>query len=1708
MDKRKNFSSQYSSSREERKEKYTQGQDLDNSTLETLEKIINELKSNTESRNYQALIQFCQNRFLSQLLQSWSYFAQVNNHSKFIYTSKLILNLLKLLGSDPCVIPFGTELIHSIFTNYTKVMYRGLNNNRIKLNIPILHLMKEIILFNESQHVDQILSYFNLGSPSILRILTPSKSDLTESNPTSTSNDKMSVRNSFLDFWLTLIEKSSPLARKDLLSDNFKIMSAWFKYMDKLDSIDIAERTMIVFTESILMEKTFKRMTKTKILNELALSKIHKFYYSNDKALVLKTNKFFLTYAANHETSVAFPDDCVWFTESPTNGTNNGVPITVHQKEFNIYNKLLFNMLRFFKPWEDDHQSSTVLKVLENVPELVAPYCTYLASLGSHDPKMTSYWFGATLMLCRIMKLEIPSFMTNIDTDLIPSLPLVIENILPSPLTKNSLTKGLQHESSLVKQLTCQLLVFAFQKLQKVLTLYDKKGWGSAKAPLNVAFHSNLPDLNVITSVLTQSYASNKENKILPLSVTIILKYYSECFSNFFSVNLPSSNIYVDIMQKNTFSGMELTILDNFLQYQEFNETQTKWWNSTSNENSLFTSLLKLSSSPNSTDPVSSKISTLIDSLIYSTVIFNKLLISPIVALVNSLQIIQLQEQKKYDSLTKLWKLLDETIARCIKTPYKYVDISNEYDSISPFITALLEQWKFVPRNTSTDDIVKFIFIFLRNMSIIGESHDGIKRAATALLKDVDNNYFDLYLDFHNTEKKIEELNKDSYLLSSISDSSFFQYISLLPYTRLKNVSRFPINEYDVIGTIYRLNTIVDNDSIQFNKEFKSVIDNLSSKVAKFAFIEKDFDLMRLQLIQPFFNKISEDDSTENTISKSLCIINTLLHIYDQLGRANEPFEEFLLNWTQANHSKLPSDTLVAIAMCIDPSKIDIFIRPPFNFGPAELSIVFSRLYKETPKTIEYSDIEYLLTHSMDSIIPAIPSLSKFILEGRISSLDSKSFLSQLLNNISTSKLLEVFLQSPYFSIDVISENLETLKENKYAKKIAIGILEKNQQEQENIKEFVELCVKQCYENLRTPQENEDIEDSLALLTLGVQLLSSEQVADLITFVTIEYSHKYSPLAVKLITLVGDFENDQIIKWCNKAVLYITKFLSEDVELTSKFSNVLKEFKKSIQKVNIWEKVNHVLINSQLEVILKGKLLSDAQVAEYALLLILGGDSKSVQSEKMVQLLLNNEKSVLNSKSTAEDAYTRYLTVTILYVLFNLNVTKNSTVLIQRKVLSYYSGSVSCEDRLLLQILERIESKSSISWTNDIYTWDFLENVEEEALDFIGATKLITQEKEGLILTLRKDYIDNTIRNYALKRPAVPILSKSKSISSKWDHLNMFYENTKRDLVNNSELIYDPLFILLLTIHNKELVSYSKKEDGTLKYKFEVQKFLSSKLFQLIIFSLADPIEEVNKIALSLLNGMMNSLENNVQFKDGHIFQILIKKIIFTLDNNEKKRSHSIPPIVWFSISRICDILLQPTSQLYEKAFRWVLNGPLIRSNDIPLMHDLIAPPTSEVNYENYYKQLSWVLENLEEGVRTQDDIDLLKIRDVFEWLYNLMNLPYLNPRMKSMISRIFFNIQRIENGASSLLTRYASVATLELQSIITQQKEREVEDSLLKNQMNSKHLRKKLLLEEQLLNHKEVLQGYVEVMKSQKRLREWTEDDGEGILKRMCASK
>ncbi|KAL3233597.1 Nucleolar pre-ribosomal-associated protein 1 [Nakaseomyces bracarensis] len=1663
------------------------GSAMENSAAEDrLREIIDVLYPVAESYDFGQLIQFCERGFMSQTVQSWSYFAQVNNHVRFGRLTNLLYKVLVVCGRGSNVVMHGSSLIQLILTQYAKVLYRGVSAMRRGNTIPTLKFMREMINFNDSKFLPDFLAYFDLKITIFPKILTPTRAELAE--PT----DGPSFREFFLKFFLDLISKAPAILRKDILSDNFKLLSAWFKYMDKVDSHELIMDTLTVFVDSILKEPSFKKMTKTKVLNEMVLAKVHTFYYSGDKPLVKKVNEFFRTYSSDPDHSVAFNDDCVWFKSSPLNNDSKGVTITINQKEFKIYNKLLFSMLKIFKPWDDVMQTNTVISTLTHVPELIPPYCHYILSLGTHDPNVTSYWFGLTLLYGRIIRCQIPEFMMKIETDEIPNPALVIENILPAALSKGALTKTLQYENLLVKTMGTQLLAFAFEKLEAVLRLYDKKGWSNHKLEITSLFLSRIPELPVLVTMLNQVYSDNPEKKILLLSTTLVLRLYATIFPNIFNITLPSNNVYMSILGKEVFDGIEFSILDNFLQFQAFSGSQMKWWNSNATQKSLFTSLLFLGAAK--TSGISERVSTILNNMTKNTIIFADLYIQPVSALLNSLQIVLL-ENKENDQVQKIAKLLDQTIARCIKTPYKYSDKSIDYERISPILIVLAEQLQFIDRTTPYDLVNEWVMIFLRNMSLIGESKIGIIRLVNSEMKEVVG-LLPTYFDDHIISNNTNPMKKKEHIMNNSKNSSFCQFITLSSLNELsKDISRFATCPMDAAGLMSVIIDLITDSDIKTTTLFEKSTINILNALFTYINTDVNFKVLNLKFIDFLLTQLAGD---ENTRAKANFMISQFLIRLNESDIRDSCFSEFIVTYLLANEVPIFEKTREFATEILNylESKDIVKLLEHVELLSTNATVVLNKISEAT------DEIPYEIFKNAIRDVKNDNFVSKFeevLDKGKLQNVPDSV---EIFKDISNNKLLfNVFFKSAYFDITKLGEYFKILGNCSPTAATVLSDIGSS----EDILKFADKSLTYAIEHLEELDEY-DFESLLKLVSKRESHISKEDLKKLSTFALESYKHRFRDYIIDYVESSTEIDITTKKKWMNKLILYITKFFSERNIMSSAFKNLITRSTRLFLKTNIWDEVSSALLNSQLEVVLQSSWISTEEVLQYVLSLMILANSKKLNCERSIQLLINNECISFRTDSISE--HVNYLTALVLYLGFKTNPKKTCTRSTMLQIVQFYGGSLTAYDRIILELISLMEEQVGVSWINEVISWEYIED-SKEVLDVANVINLITSTKEGLVITLRKDFIENSIK-YAdlVGRPDFPEFENISNAETVMQNFEGFFSSLHKVSKSHLTNSYDPFSLMLLCIQNEDLISKKTEteetESTTFTYKFDFQKVAGIGLLEVIIINAASD-GQLSSVSNILLNQLLSSINDVEQANDLFIFKLLLKKLIFSINHAKSKNNlDSLPKIIYHFIARLVPILLQPVNPLYERAYRWVLDGPFVRTNEIPLTKDIINTSESTIDHEIYFKQLVWILEGIEEGVVDNKDLGILKSKGVLEWLLGLQNYVRLSVRIQKLISSILYKFQRIEDGGSLLATRYGAISTLELQKLAIERKKHEASEKLNTNDKNSRHLINYLISEEQGLSNGELLEGFVAISNSQKRLREWTDSDGDNIIKRI----
>jgi nucleolar pre-ribosomal-associated protein 1 len=203
-----------------------------------------------------------------------------------------------------------------------------------------------------------------------------------------------------------------------------------------------------------------------------------------------------------------------------------------------LHNHILGNVVRRVgaRAVEEPKIAELVQSILGACPELVASFWPY--SGISVDPRLSAKWLATMSLLGHVISLPLPLYETfRVPTGATqqdgsrewvakatpPAMQVIMEAILPSPLTKQHLSKGLQHSVGLVQHETALTLARSLQKLLSVKATFDKLGaevrkdmgndklddsWSKCLRELEVEARKRVPEVPVIIAFAQNSAAS------------------------------------------------------------------------------------------------------------------------------------------------------------------------------------------------------------------------------------------------------------------------------------------------------------------------------------------------------------------------------------------------------------------------------------------------------------------------------------------------------------------------------------------------------------------------------------------------------------------------------------------------------------------------------------------------------------------------------------------------------------------------------------------------------------------------------------------------------------------------------------------------------------------------------------------------------------------------------------------------------------------------------------------------------------------------------------------------------------------------------------------------------------------------------------------------------------------------------------------------
>ncbi len=695
--------------------------------------------------------------FMDDIMQTWSFASQSNNDSLLSAVPAVLALLVRTLSTMIDFTPYGLRLGRALLQKRQLELFsRGLSTNKSKDYIisPSLRLIREVTSFDGGALVKDVYRARDSTFKALARNI-----GLRHVGDDVEDPKKPSVRTHALRFLLACLKflpaktKSEILSLRDVVSGITRDISSDPPYLvsEVLEGLKV----------HVLHDESLPRDAKSKLLHPSNLGRIAALYgYDLDdddvqqgrKAISTITHEFLMLACTTPNMGILYsktgfyprgidPDDTRVLEDR--NFIDLGLKSLEWADKFTekvpVRNTILSEFIQSLRPWSDMKQSELLLAIFSAAPELVADYFFGKRSF-SFEPKLTATWMGYSAFLFSVIQLRLPLYLGHQDRygRLPPPSSIIIESIMPQPLTRKVLTRCLNQKSTLITFFAIRLLIVAFQKLQDITKQYDKAAetgssiWIQAKQQLTEMFCERCPAMKDV--IITFNNISEKNLIQRQAASKLMVMYYESVPQIALESKFDVSTRLTETLRLMDDSGIakedravRVMELESLFEIAHFSPGM-RWFNKPESFHiSPFAAMLQLSVQASPEFPLL-KIRGILDSVIKESGIMQvQTQLSSQDALISALKACNGK-----DSSQAVYDFLDKCSLRCSTTPVKYIDALEQYYSTvygqeleknesecgpaSLLILTMAEQWPFVMKSLemrTVDEIAKFIAIYM-----------------------------------------------------------------------------------------------------------------------------------------------------------------------------------------------------------------------------------------------------------------------------------------------------------------------------------------------------------------------------------------------------------------------------------------------------------------------------------------------------------------------------------------------------------------------------------------------------------------------------------------------------------------------------------------------------------------------------------------------------------------------------------------------------------------------------------------------------------------------------------------------------------------------------------------------------------------------------------------------------------------------------------
>ncbi|KAF9361204.1 hypothetical protein BGX26_005028 [Mortierella sp. AD094] len=718
----------------------------------------------------------------TQLLKIWEW--QQQNDIRRIEAS-IVEVLSKLIHQCNTALhrTHAIKLTRSILQNQSRMttIYKNLSSGRQNTVQATLRLLTAMNHVHHST-TRELKDGFNFG----LKVLSKLKNQRRKEGDDATN--KTDTRTLYVQFLLAFFVRGDATVKKEVL-EMPDLFQAALKDLHN-DAFPLIKQVLTVLTNSIVMDNDLPRTAKISffstsfLVNQLKLYSRVEPVPNSDQTVAQVMHGFMMALCTTPGVGICF-QDAAWYPPSTLKSAGS-VEKSSGEGTKHIFNKTLSQLLTHLRPTEHILQQELVVSILTACPELVRPF--WQKAGMQMEPRLSARWLANMTLLHKITEIPVPNLYlqhTGLFASHPPPVSTIIENILPTVVNRTILSKGLQHSSMLVRYFTIVELAAVFQKTEQVIDVMQSavkalasdeeevqatndamdvdeavtgtkdadppaQQWASAITLLLAELRRRVPDIQIIISLhngiqsMAQAEVDDEEKTRLDLfnnGVLRLIKYYQQ----FLPQAVSESKFDIGKLIPSDFStvqaGTLIHLLELLLALNDF-----RWSNKAQDGSSSH--LSKLLSLFLTTAHPQIKVLTrrLISKLLGESILFQH---DPSEAnlWVEAIPISNYGQPVLTADQTCFLHFLDDCVARCLRTPYKYVDQSSsilkalqepliaEYDemqdetdrlawtlstsqhqdftqSFSPLLMTIIEQFQHVYAKEASRDVARSITAF------------------------------------------------------------------------------------------------------------------------------------------------------------------------------------------------------------------------------------------------------------------------------------------------------------------------------------------------------------------------------------------------------------------------------------------------------------------------------------------------------------------------------------------------------------------------------------------------------------------------------------------------------------------------------------------------------------------------------------------------------------------------------------------------------------------------------------------------------------------------------------------------------------------------------------------------------------------------------------------------------------------------------------